>query len=249
MLADAVAHRSGVARGCGNCDGARGGNRSTVDVRRDTGGRGAATGAAVAALPAGLAAGRTRPGRGRRAAHDRGRRATVLTWHPNTNTNSNPSAAREARSVRRGLVTFPHVFANREPVSLIAEARPKPTSAGAHPVDPLPVEIHVNGSAVSIAYRDGPSLTCPAAGAGPAVGCCSDRGNRRDQRLFPLATRAPGRPAMAPRDRGPRRCVGGVALVAHLQRNLAGDAYGPSSAGRSNPRPAPAGCGPAAMMP
>jgi len=71
----------------------------------------------------------------------------VLTWHP--------CAAQDVRSVRRGLVTFPHTFANGDPVSFLAE----PSSAGASRVEPLPVEVKFDGSAVSIAYRDGPSLT------------------------------------------------------------------------------------------
>ena len=39
----------------------------------------------------------------------------VLTWHPGD--------GRATRSARRALVTFPHAFANDDPVSFVAEPR------------------------------------------------------------------------------------------------------------------------------
>jgi hypothetical protein len=71
----------------------------------------------------------------------------VLTWHPGADASN--------RFARRALITFPYTFADRDPVSFLAEERP---GAAAGEVS-LPVEVTVGESAVTIAYRGGPILT------------------------------------------------------------------------------------------
>lgn len=139
----------------------------------------------------------------------------ALTWHP--------AAPRAGRSVRRALVTFPRAFADREPVSFVARAAPD-----APPRDePLPVQVVVDASTVTISYRGGPRLTAhllaPArsSGAAPAVETVESNAFFHWQRV------------RQPDPRWPRvievrvDAMGSVVLVAHLQRNLPGDGYAP----------------------
>jgi hypothetical protein len=139
----------------------------------------------------------------------------VLTWHP--------GADRGKRSARRALVTFPYTFADRKPVSFLAGATTGATAGD----QPRAVAVTVDGSAVIIAYRDGPTLTArllaPArtSDAAPTTEVVESNADFLWRRI------------RVPDARWPRvievraDALGGVVLVAHLQRNLPGDAYAP----------------------
>lgn len=151
----------------------------------------------------------------------------VLTRHP--------GSGEEHRSARRALVTFPHTFADREPVSFVARAAP----GGAAPGGPLPVEVQVDGSTVTIAYRGGPTLTAHLLAPGrmsdeaPAIETVESNAFYLWRRV-----RLPGGPW--PRVIEVRAdALGGVVLVAHLQRNLPGDAYAPDLGWQLEARAAP----------
>jgi hypothetical protein len=152
----------------------------------------------------------------------------VLTWHPA------PDA--KLRSARRAVVTFPWTFASREPVTFLVEPttsaiEPKsgvePTPAAMARVERLPVEVKWNGSAVTIVYRDGPTLAArllaPAriSQAAPTI-------ETVESNVFFLWQHV-----RFPDERWPRvieiraDATGGVVLVAHLKRDLPGDAYAP----------------------
>ncbi len=130
----------------------------------------------------------------------------VLTWHP--------AGGGKNRSARRALVTFPRTFADRKPVSFVA--RPTSTTAAARG-EGLPVEVKVDGSTVTIAYRGGPTLTArllaPArtSDAGPATETVESNAYFLWQRV------------RLPDPQWPRiievraDAMGGVTLVAHLQ--------------------------------
>ncbi len=151
----------------------------------------------------------------------------VLTWHPTT--------AQAVRSARRALVTFPHAFANGDPVSFVAE----PESAVATRLEPLLVQVKFDGSAISISYQGGPSLTArllaPArvADMPPTVETVESNAFFFWQR-FHLADAHWPRVIEVRAD-----ALGQVVLVAHLQRNLPGDAYTPDLGWRIESTAAP----------
>jgi hypothetical protein len=162
--------------------------------------------------------------------HDIAAGVRVLTWHP--------GADPKNRSARRALVTFPHTFADRKSVSFFARA----TSGAAVRGEPLPVEVKVDGSTVTLAYRGGPTLTArllaPArtADTAPVTDTVESNAFFHWQRV-----RLPD--AQWPRVIEVRAdALGGVALVAHLQRNLPGDAYAPDLGWQIETQAAPGRC-------
>ena len=141
----------------------------------------------------------------------------VLTWHP--------SDGRAARSARRALVTFPYVFTNGDPLLFVAE--PWLMAAGATHIKQPPVEVKFAGSSVSIAYRDGPSLTARLL-APARVSEIPPTVETVESNAFFLWQRIRLDDAHWPRVIEIRTdALGGVALVAHLQRTLPGNAYAP----------------------
>jgi hypothetical protein len=138
----------------------------------------------------------------------------VLTWHPVT--------AQKTRSARRALVTFPYAFADQGPVSFRARA-----AVGALQDARLPVEVRVDGSAVTITYRGGPTLTAhliaPARSSNETPVTESVEAN-----AFFHWQRVRLGDSQWPRVIEVRTdAMGSVVLVAHLQRNLPGDGYAP----------------------
>jgi hypothetical protein len=146
--------------------------------------------------------------------HENPAAVRVLTWHP--------AVDMKTRSARRVLVTFPYRFADRKPVSFRVRATPTAPRG-----ERLPVKVRVDGSGVTIAYRDGPTLTAhllaPARQSDdpPATEIVESNAFFHWQRV------------QLPDKQWPRvievrvDALGGVALVAHLQRNLPGDGYAP----------------------
>ncbi len=139
----------------------------------------------------------------------------VLTWHPE----ADPSK----RSARRALVTFPYSFTDRKPVSFLAGATSGPAARG----DGLAVEIRVDGSVVTIAYRGGPTLTARLL-APDRVSDVAPTTETVESNAFFLWRRVRLTDARWPRVIEIRAdALGGVTLIAHLQRNITGDAYAP----------------------
>ena len=137
----------------------------------------------------------------------------VLTWHP----------AKGPRSARRALVTFPYRFTGEGAVRFTLRAAPAPAEASPR----LPVEVKLDGEALTVVYRDGPTLKA---------------------RLMAPARTAPGETRTEvvesnahflwqrihlPDSEWPRivevraDVLGGLVVVAHLQRNLEGDGRAP----------------------
>jgi len=151
------------------------------------------------------------------ASHGRGEAVTALralTWHPQV------GAAR--RSVRRALVTFPYTFADKTPVRFVLTPAAAPQAAAR-----FPARVSVYGDTVVIAYRGGPSLEARL--LAPSRTCSDDPSTEvvesnacfRWQR-----TRVPD--PQWPRVIEIRvDALGGVSVIAHLQRNLCGDGRAP----------------------
>ncbi|MBP9902350.1 MAG: hypothetical protein KBH45_12875 [Verrucomicrobia bacterium] len=134
-----------------------------------------------------------------------------LSWHPVTNG--------EPKSVRRALVTFPYSFATTAPVTFSL----RPGAAGKSAARALPVTAVLQGESVTLTWKNGErvavSLLAPArtSTAAPRLEMVEDNDAYRWQRWH------------FPDPQWPRivelRCdaLGGVVLVAHLQRNLPED--------------------------
>jgi len=139
----------------------------------------------------------------------------VLTWHPVTGT--------EPRSARRALVTFPYTFRDGDPVwfALQSVTESKPGAFRS------PARVTVEGETVLIVYRNGPTLRA---------------------RLVSPARKSEEKPAVEtvesnafflwqrfrlPDPEWPRvieiraDALGGVTVLAHLQRNLPEDGRAP----------------------
>ncbi|MCC6445906.1 MAG: dienelactone hydrolase family protein [Armatimonadetes bacterium] len=127
-------------------------------------------------------------------------------------------------SVRRAMVTFPYTFASKKPARFVFRPGPAPRRKG-----DFPAEIAVRGETVTIACRNGPTLTArllapPRAASGQAeqpevvedTPYYSWRRIRLPDRDYPriIEVRADA--------------LGGVTLIAHLQRNLSGNGYAPA---------------------
>jgi hypothetical protein len=132
-----------------------------------------------------------------------------LTWHPRI--------GGEARSVRRGLLTFPYTFAGKGAV----EFRLRPRSVG-DDKPALPVAVSFDGESLVIAYENGPTLTAeliapartPAAPAVPET---------VESNQYLLWQRLRLDDPQWPRVIEIRADVAGqVVVVAHLQSNLTG---------------------------
>jgi len=137
----------------------------------------------------------------------------ALTWYPHT-------AA--PRFVRRALVTFPYTFSTAEPVRLVLTSAPAVTTPAR-----FRVQVRVYGDTVRIAYRGGPVVTArlmaPARTSTEKATTEAVESNAfyRWQR-----TRVPA--STWPRVIEVRAdALGGVAVIAHVQRNVEGDAYAP----------------------
>jgi len=139
----------------------------------------------------------------------------ALTWHG--------GAGQAARSVQRALVTFPYNFASLNPVRFIV----RPTTASAETAPRLPVDVRVRSEVVTVAYRGGatlkarlvaPARTSRAQGKAELV--------ESNAHFLWKRTRLPD--PQWPRIIEVRAdALGGVVLVAHLQRNLPGDGRAP----------------------
>ena len=141
-----------------------------------------------------------------------------LTWHP--------QAAGEPRSVRRGLVTFPYTFRSLAPVELTLTAV---AQAGERSPD-LPVTVEVAGDQVRVAYRDGPTLTARLT-APPRHSAETGTAETVEQTPHYLWQRTHLPDSEWPRVIETRAdALGTVTVVAHVQRNLAGDGWAPELA-------------------
>jgi hypothetical protein len=137
-----------------------------------------------------------------------------LTWYP--------AGGAVGRSVRRALVTFPYTFVTTEPVRFVL--RPVPN----HPeVAHMPVRVSVRDGVVRIVYRRGPVLTARLiAPARTSDEPATTETVESNAYFLWQRTRMPD--PQWPRVIEVRvDALGGVTAVAHLQRNLAGDAYAP----------------------
>ncbi len=139
----------------------------------------------------------------------------VLTWHP--------AAPTGPKFARRALVTFPFEFAGSAPVQFTFKAR----NAGPPKPKPFPVEATVNTEQITLAYRGGPTirarLTAPprTTNTPPRVELVESNAFFRWQRLH---FDDPSWPRVI---EVRSDALGGVAVVAHLQRNLPGDGRAP----------------------
>ncbi len=139
-----------------------------------------------------------------------------LSWHPVTND--------EPKSVRRALVTFPYKFATTAPVTFSL----RPIKAGNSAPRGLPVTAVLRDETVTLTWKNGErvemSLLAPARKSSepPRIEVVEDHDAYRWQRWH------------FPDPQWPRiielRCdiLGGVVLVAHLQRNLPEDGRAPN---------------------
>lgn len=139
----------------------------------------------------------------------------ALTWHP--------QVASQRPSVRRAIVSFPYAFSDRTPVRFQLKSV---EVAGAREAA-FPVEVKLDGTAIRITYRNGPTLSAFLLGPGatlpaePVVKVVEANAHFLWKR-FRIAD------AQWPRVVEVRvDSLGGVVLVAHLQRNQPGDAYAP----------------------
>jgi len=137
-----------------------------------------------------------------------------LTWYPN--------AQGQARSARRALVTFPYIFARSQPVRFVF--RPAPSK-------PMParfaVSAKVEGEAVTIAYRNGPTLTARLI-APARQSTAPPRVETVESNAYFLWQRVHLPDPQWPREIEIRAdALGGVVLRARLQRDLPGNAYAP----------------------
>jgi len=148
-----------------------------------------------------------------------GRRAVilvprVLTWH----------LARdgEPRSARRALITFPYTFTDIQPVRFTLHPEVEKAPA-AH----LPVSIHLDGEILILSWRGGPTLKA-----------CLLAPTRSSEEAPRTETVESGpaylwRRYMIADPQWPRvievraDALGGVVVIAHLQRNLPEDGYAP----------------------
>ena len=139
----------------------------------------------------------------------------VLTWHP--------EASRGGRSVRRALVSFPYTFADKRPIrfALRPTAGAKQTAAG------FPAKVTVYGDTVAITYRGGPSLKARLLAPARTSSAAAVTETVESNPCFRW------RRVRAPDSQWPRvievraDCLGGIAVIAHLQRNLEGDGRAP----------------------
>ncbi|MBM3459406.1 MAG: hypothetical protein FJX77_12855, partial [Armatimonadetes bacterium] len=139
----------------------------------------------------------------------------VLTWHP--------VKGEGPRSARRALATFPYSFANGGPDRFVLKAAPAVTEKAPR----LPVEVRLEGETLVVTHRDGPTLrarlTAPAR---------TTPGEARTEVVESNAHFLWQRTHL-PDSEWPRivevraDALGGVAVVAHLQRNLEGDGRAP----------------------
>ncbi len=136
-----------------------------------------------------------------------------VTWHP--------AAAGAARSVRRGLLTFVYAFADRRPVTFTVQPQAQVTTP------PRRVQVTCAADAVTIAWPDGtvwtarllaPARTSTAAATTEVV---EDSTHYRWVRVT-FADEAWPRVVEWRAD-----VLGGVVLVAHLQRLATGDGHAP----------------------
>jgi hypothetical protein len=138
-----------------------------------------------------------------------------LTYHP--------VSEGEDKSVRRGMVTFPYTFKTMQPVSFEMNPAQLPKSNAPK----LPVKVGIDGDTVRISYKDGPALTAriiaPArASKEPA------RVETVESSAYYLWQRYHLADANWPRVIEVRAdSLGGVVVVAHLQRCLPEDDYAP----------------------
>jgi hypothetical protein len=137
----------------------------------------------------------------------------VLTWHP--------KVASEKRSARRAIVSFPYEFSDRTPVRF----RLKSVEATSAPEAAFPVEVKLDGGAIRITYRKGPTLTARLLGPG-ATGPAQPVTEVVESNAHFLWKRIRVADSQWPRVLEVRvDSLGGIVLVAHLQRNLPGDNY------------------------
>lgn len=130
-----------------------------------------------------------------------------LTWHPVT--------SGESRSVRRGMVTFPYTFPDNTPVQFILQPEQRSSEA----VPSLPMDIKIDGEMVTIEYHDGTDfrmrmLAPPRSSSeAPRTEVVESNINFLWQRIH------------LPDPEWPRiveiraDILGGVTIIAHLQRN------------------------------
>ncbi len=137
----------------------------------------------------------------------------VLTWHGNTE--------REKRSARRALVTFPYTF-SEQPVSFVTSATPAVAQEGK-----FPAEFKVDATSVTIRSPKGRTLTARLV--------APERTSKDEPTIETVESNAYylWRRIRVPDAQWPRiievraDALGGLVLVAHLQRNLVGDGYAP----------------------
>ena len=187
------------------------------------------TGIAVTITPAGVGrdlvrvslpfpSGLVKPGQALIA--DDGREKTLaalrpLTWHP--------GGTRSTRSVRRALVTFPYDFAGPSPVRFNL----RPAAAGRTTDARWPVTVSADDETVRVIYADGLVLTArligpPRAAPAPSWVETVESNAYFNWRRVHLPDRDWPRVIEIRVD-----ARGRVVLVAHLQRNLAGDGRAP----------------------
>jgi hypothetical protein len=135
----------------------------------------------------------------------------ALTWHP--------VSGREPRSVRRALVTFPYAFPDRQHVRFVL----RPVAASKNVSGDFPARVTVEGERVTVAYRNGPTLV--ARMIAPAR---TETGEPKRETVESNACYLWQR-FHIPDPQWPRivevraDALGGVVVVAHLQRSLPGD--------------------------
>lgn len=155
----------------------------------------------------------------------------VLTWHPATG--SGP------RTARRALVTFPYRFAGEGPVRFTLRAAPAPAEEPPR----LPVAVHLDGETLTVACRGGPMLKARLmAPARTTPGADSESCRKVGGRNGGMETRTEVVKSNAqflwqrtylPDPEWPRivevrsDALGGLVVVAHLQRHLEGDGRAP----------------------
>ncbi|MDO8585676.1 MAG: hypothetical protein Q7T82_01425 [Armatimonadota bacterium] len=138
-----------------------------------------------------------------------------LSYHPGE---EKPS------SVRRGLVTFPYEFKSVKPVRFEL----MPVSGSSEPRLAFAADVVVDGEAVSITYRDGPVFRARLV-APRRTSCEPAQTEIVESNSYFTWTRV-----LLPDSRWPRvievraDVLGGVTVIAHLQRNLRGNGYAPA---------------------
>lgn len=134
-----------------------------------------------------------------------------------------PTMVGEARSVRRGILTFPYTFPDEAPVQFILQ----PTQRVSEPVQSLPVDVKVDDETVTISYHDGLNLKVYLL-APPRTSSRTSRVELVESNANFLWQRIHLPDSQWPRVIEVRADVlGGVVVIAHIQRNQPGNGHAP----------------------